>query len=184
MTRCKGCHKETDDETGFCLSCRHTLYTPLLIATMEFRPESFLRPMMFPVRDIIWMQDRMRLLEAQNTILEGRGRQISEIARIASTERDQERRDLAETRADVGRFEQALDAANRELAQARAERDELRADFATTDKRNSELHDALRKALADRDAARDELDAARSTIAELRGQCAAMMRESGQQAGE
>ncbi len=34
------------------------------------------------------------------------------------------RADLAEARADVQRFEQALDAANKELAQARAERDE------------------------------------------------------------
>lgn len=91
MTRCKGCHKDTDDETGFCLSCRHTLYTPLQIATMAFRPESYLRPMMFPVRDIIWMQDRMRLLEAQRAQLEEREARIGEAARNLAVERDQAR---------------------------------------------------------------------------------------------
>ncbi len=58
--KCKGCGRKTDNETDWCYSCRTVLYTPLQILRVDFSSSEF-KAMMFPVRDIIWMQDRVRL---------------------------------------------------------------------------------------------------------------------------
>jgi hypothetical protein len=122
--KCQGCGAETMSEVGWCLACRSILYTDLQISKSDFRQTEF-KTMVFPVRDVIWMQERIRLRDAEIKAMDITNDEMG--VTIATL-----RADLAEARADVARFEAALDAANRELAQARAERGRLLRDLSKT----------------------------------------------------
>jgi len=98
-------------DVGWCLACRSILYTPLQIAESDFRRSEF-KTMVFPVRDVVWLQERVRLrdaeIKAMDTVNDEMGATILSL-----------RADLAEARADVQRFEAALDVSQRALAEAR-----------------------------------------------------------------
>jgi len=143
--KCQGCGAETMSDVGWCLACRSILYTNLEIAKSDFRQTEF-KTMVFPVRDVLWLQERLRLRDAEikamdtvndemvATILGLRAdlaeaRAALEAAPTATLRQQlagsqsalsKVMGELAEARADVQRFEAALDTSQRELAQARA----------------------------------------------------------------
>ncbi len=93
-------------DVGWCLACRSILYTDFQIAKSDFRQTEF-KTMVFPVRDVIWLQERVRLRDAEISAMDTTN---DEMGVTIGTLRD----DLAEARADVRRLEAQLDAARAE----------------------------------------------------------------------
>lgn len=131
--KCSGCGREVTGDIGWCMSCRSILYTDLLIARTDFSGSQF-KTLVFPARDIIWMQDRIRLREAELKAADDTNDMIA-------AELDRLRADLTEARADVARFEAALDVANRELAEAREKDAELASMRAELEQTKRDLRD-------------------------------------------
>lgn len=100
--KCNGCGRDITGELDWCMSCRSILYTDLLIARTDFSGSQF-KTLVFPVRDIIWMQDRIRLREAELKAADDTNDMIAaELARLRAALAEAEReRDEARKRSET-----------------------------------------------------------------------------------